>query len=266
VTEFDKVIPPGGAGKVSASLDTSHYKGAIAKSITVLPLEPRGAPVVLQLKAEIVTELDVAPTETPLVRMTRGDPKPTELTVSASDGRPFTIVALQADPSVVVTVAPASGATPPPKKKRAAKAIAAGDSRYRVSLVPKADLPVGQTIANVTLTTDRPKAERVAIRTVIAVVGAVQVVPERLFFHGAGASLPVHARLTKRTGAPLKILGVDSSNADVTATTSPMSEGREYDLTFRYGGQPGRTLDARVTFRTDDPEQPAVVVPIFVRP
>jgi hypothetical protein len=266
VTEFDKVIPPGGAGKVSASLDTSHYKGPIVKSVTVQPREPSGAPVVLQLKAEIVTEIDVAPSETPVVRMTRGDPKPTELTVSASDGRPFTVVALQADPSVAVTVAPPAGATPAPKKKRAAKVIAAGESRYRVSIVPKADLPVGQTIANVTLTTDRPKAERVAIRTVIAVVGAVQVVPERLFFHGAGASLPVHARLTKRTGVPLKILGVDSSNADVTATTSPMSEGREYDLTFRYGGQPGRTLDARVTFRTDDPEQPAVVVPIFVRP
>jgi len=221
VTEFDKVIPPGGAGKVSASLDTSHYKGPIVKSVSVYAREAGLQPVVLQLTAEIVTELDVVPTDSPVMRMTRGDPKPTELTVSASDGRPFTIVALQADPSVVVTVAPASGATPPPKKKRAAKAIAAGDSRYRVSLVPKADLPVGQTIANVTLTTDRPKAEHVAIRAVIAVVGAVQVVPARLFIRGPGAPVPVHARLTKRTGAPMKILGVDSSDADRTSPAMP---------------------------------------------
>jgi hypothetical protein len=265
VTEFDKVIPPGGAGKVSASLDTSHYKGPIVKSVTVYPREPGSAPVVLQLKAEIVTELDVTPTDTPVIRATRGDPKPTELTISASDGRPFTIVALQADPSVAVSVAPPSTA-PAPKKKRAAKVVAADESRYRVSILPKADLPVGQTIANVTLTTDRPKAEHVAIRAVIAVVGAVQVVPDRLVLHGANATAPVHGRLTKATGGPVKILGLDSSDADVTATTSPVREGREYDLTFRYGGQPGRTLDARVTVRTDDPEQPTVVVPIFIRP
>jgi hypothetical protein len=266
VTEFDKVIPPGGAGKVSASLDTSHYKGPIVKSVSVFPREPAGQAVVLQLKAEIVTELDVAPTDTPVMRITRGDPKPTELTVSASDGRPFTIVALEADPAVAVTVAPSSGTTPPPRKKRAAKVIAAGDSRYRVSILPKADLPVGQKIAPVTLTTDRPKAEHVAIRAVITVVGAVQVVPDRLVLHGANATAPVHGRLTKATGGPVKILGVDSSDTDVTATSSPVREGREYNLTFRYGGQPGRTVDARVTVRTDDPEQPTVVVPIFVRP
>jgi len=266
VTEFDKVIPPGGAGKVSASLDTSHYKGPIVKSVSVYAREAGLQPVVLQLTAEIVTELDVVPTDSPVMRMTRGDPKPTELTVSAPDGRPFTIVALQADPPVAVTVAPPPDAPPAPKKKRAAKVVAAGASRYRVSILPKADLPVGQTIANVTLTTDRPKAEHVAIRAVIAVVGAVQVVPDRLVLHGANATAPVHGRLTKATGGPLKILGVESSDADVTATTTPVREGREYDLTFRYGGQPGRTLDARVTVRTDDPEQPAVVVPIFVRP
>jgi hypothetical protein len=266
VTEFDKVIPPGGAGKVSASLDTSHYKGPITKSVSVYPRDAGAQPVVLQLKAEIVTELDVAPTDTPVMRITRGDPKPTELTVSASDGHPFTIVALQADPSVAVTVAPPSAAAPAPKKKRAAKVIAAGESRYRVSILPKPDLPVGQTIANVTLTTDRPKAERVAIRAVIAVVGAVQIVPDRLVLRGANATAPVHARLTKATGSPVKILGVDSSEADVIATTSAVRDGREYDLSFRYGGQPGRTLDARVTVRTDDREQPTVVVPIFVRP
>jgi len=35
VTEFDKVIPTGGVEKVTASLDTTHYKGPISKGITV---------------------------------------------------------------------------------------------------------------------------------------------------------------------------------------------------------------------------------------
>jgi len=37
VTEFDKVIPPGGVGKVTASLNTFPYKGPITQSVQVTP-------------------------------------------------------------------------------------------------------------------------------------------------------------------------------------------------------------------------------------
>jgi len=57
VTEFDKVIPPGGVGKVTASLNTFPYKGPITKSVQVTTGDPGARPVVLLLKAEIVTSL-----------------------------------------------------------------------------------------------------------------------------------------------------------------------------------------------------------------
>ena len=156
MTDFDSVIPPGGEGKVKASLDTSHYKGPITKSVTVMAREPGIEPVVLQLKAEIVTALDVTPTESPFIRTTQGEPRPTEVTVSATDGRPFTILAVQADPSVAATARPAPNGEPAP--------------RYTISLLPDRNLPLGKKIAIVTVTTDREKAERIMIRPTILVV------------------------------------------------------------------------------------------------
>jgi hypothetical protein len=35
VTEFDKVIHPGGVGKVTASVNSEHLKGQVSKSVTV---------------------------------------------------------------------------------------------------------------------------------------------------------------------------------------------------------------------------------------
>jgi len=56
--------PPGGEGKVKASFDTTHYKGPTAKSIQVTTNDPAKKPVVLVLKAEIITAIDVQPGDT----------------------------------------------------------------------------------------------------------------------------------------------------------------------------------------------------------
>ncbi len=68
MTEFDKVIPPGGEGKVKASFDTAHYKGPTSKSIQVITNDAAKSPVVLQLKAEIIPAIDVQPGESVTTR------------------------------------------------------------------------------------------------------------------------------------------------------------------------------------------------------
>ena len=53
MTEFDKVIHPGGVGKVTASVHTTNFKGEIVKSITVTTNDPTNQHVSLQLKANV---------------------------------------------------------------------------------------------------------------------------------------------------------------------------------------------------------------------
>ncbi|TMA52029.1 MAG: DUF1573 domain-containing protein, partial [Deltaproteobacteria bacterium] len=136
MTEFDKVIPPGGEGKVKASFDTTHYKGPTAKSIQVITNDASKNPVVLQLKAEITTAIDVQPSDSVPVQ-----------------GRPFDILAVKADPSLAVTVRSAAGQDGRRAKARGG-AVASGSSRYVVTITPKETAPVGRTVAAVTLTTN----------------------------------------------------------------------------------------------------------------
>jgi len=259
VTEFDKVIPPGGVGKVTASVDTSHYRGPIAKAIRV-STTPASEPINLELKAEIVAVIDVVPTDTPVVRTTAGEPSTTELTLSASDGQPFDVLEMQADPTVAVAIKAAPGTRPRRAKK---KVVGGGSPRYVLTITSRPDLPTGQSLANVTLTTDRAKAEKIPIHVAVLVMPSVQVAPPRLVLQNGADGGVLHAKIRKPSGAPLKILGVQSSDPELAATTTAVTEGREYDLAVTYPGRPGRgPLDARVTVRTDAPGQGAIVIPV----
>ncbi len=268
MTEFDKVIPPGGVGKITASLDTSHYKGPIAKSVQVTTNDPGQRQFALQLKVDIVSVIDVTPTETPTFQMTLGERTPIqELTVSASDGHAFDILAVRADPSLGVTVRPAPGAsTAGSAKRRQGGPIGGGSSRYLVTITPTREAPVGRSVANVTLTTNRPKAETVPIRAFLLVVGPLQVNPQKLLVRPGPEAPVLHVRIGKPRGGDLKILKVESSDPEFTASATPVTKGREYDLAVRYTGKPGRgPVSARITVKTNEPKQPAVVIPLTGR-
>jgi hypothetical protein len=263
VTEFDKVIPPGGVGKVTASLDTAHYKGVITKAVSVTTNDPATPSVVLQLKGDIVVAVDVKPTDTPILRTTLGDGKPTELTLAAVDGKPFDVLTVEADPLVAVKVRPAPGAPPAPRSKQPAarRPIAAGASSYLVTLVPSAKAPIGQSRPSVKIGTSHPDAAIVPINPVLMVTGLVQVVPPTLAVRPEGTEL--HATITRADGRPLKILGVTSSDADFTATTTPVVPGKQYDLTLKYTGKPGRGLvQSTLTVKTNEPRQTTILVPV----
>lgn len=247
---------------MTASLDTSHYKGPLTKAVTVRTNEPGAAPVVLQLKADVTTLVDVTPTDAPMIRMTVRDPKPMDLTVASSDGKPFDVVSAQADGPLEVAVLPAPDA--PPAKKRAAKrAIATGANHYLVRLTPKPDAPLGRSLAPVTLTTTVRGAETVPIQTTLFVLGRVQVAPTFLSLRPSPEPPAMHVKVRTASGDGLKVLGVESSDPDFTAVTTPVADGREYDVAVTYGGKPGRgPVTARITVRTNEPGQEAIVVPL----
>src|SRR5262245_25548878 len=174
-------------------------------------------PVQLELRADVFALIDVSPTEQPMFNMTAGDATPMDLVVSASDGKPFDILAVHGDPNFDTSIRP----DPPSKKKPKNGAVASGSSRYVVTLTPHQDSPVGQRIAAIALTTDRPKAETVNIRPFLVVAGRVQVTPQQLVVRPGPEPPVLHVRLRKTAGDGLKITDVTSSDPDfTTAITS----------------------------------------------
>jgi len=251
-------------GKVTAGLDTAHYKGPIVKTIQVTSNDPQTHQVQLELKAEVLSLIDVAPSETPLVTTMFGAARPTEITVSTSDGRSFDILAVQADPSVHVTVrsAVASAAARRPAAAPG-RPLARGSGRYLVTITPGKDVPVGRSVANLTLTTNLAKAPTVPIRAVLVVTGPVEVVPDQLWVQPGDGAPTLHVRLRQVSGTGLQVLAVESSDPDFTTAVAVTAEGREYDVTVRYTGKPDRgRVSARITVKTNQPGQGAIVIPL----
>jgi hypothetical protein len=250
-------------GKISASLDTSHYRGAISKSIVVRTNDAKLDSVVLELRATIVSAIDVLPNETPIIRGTVDDLKPVVVTVTARDKRAFDIVKIEAPPTVSVQVA--GGAPGKPAKPRKGT-VASGRSSYEVTIAPAKAAPIGHTIATVVLDTSHPKAHTVQIRAMVTVTGRVVVQPAQLFMAAVTNNTSQHVKISKPAGTPLVLGEVSSTDADVRATVTPVTEGREYDLAVSYVGQPGRgAVRARVMVKTNEPGQDVLVIPVSGR-
>ena len=273
MTEFDKVIHPGGVGKVTASIHTTNFKGDVTKSVTVTTNDPDNKSFVLQLKAKILVPIDVQPNEMISFDGKAGQIQPASVTVVANGGEPFDIVTAETnDTHYKVTVAPnivpeVGKPTPKPVKAKTGT-LGSGMSSYTVTVTPAADLPIGRGNAQVTLKTSHPKAAEVLIRISSYVRGEVDVLPERVTLR-LGSTQPEaakvqHVAIRKREGSPLKILGVESSNPAIKTTLKTVTAGQEYDLEVRYDGPPpAAVINADVTIKTDDPRQSAIKVTVY---
>jgi hypothetical protein len=268
VTEFDKVIPPGGVGKITASLDTTHYSGAITKNVRVTTKEPVPQEVMLELKAMIVVPIEVLPSQSPVLRATFGEGATTDVTLSAADGKPFDILEVKAEPALTISIRPAGDAPAAAvKRKPGAKApVATGSARYVMTIASKKDAPVGNTATDVTLTTTAPRAPTVAIRPFLIVAGRLQILPTRIYVQPANASQPQRVSISKPGGTGLAVLGVESADPDFATTVSTVVEGREYDVSVTYKGKADRgPVNSSITVKTNEPGQESIVIALAGR-
>ena len=273
MTEFDKVIHPGGVGKVTASIHTTNFKGDVTKSVTVTTNDPTNKSFSLQIKAKVLVPIDVMPSEMVSFDGKAGTLQPSTVTVVANGGEVFDIISEETnDAHYKVAVAPnlvAEAGKPAPKAPKAkAGTLGSGMSSYLVTITPAADLPIGRGNAQVTLKTSHPKAAEVIVRVSSFVRGDVEILPERVTLR-LGSTQPddakvQHVAIRKREGGPLKILGVESSNPAVKTTLKTVTAGQEFDLAVKYDGPPPTAvINAEVSIKTDDPKQPLLKVTVY---
>ena len=270
MTEFDKVIHPGGVGKVSAAVHTTNLKGPVTKSVTVTTNDPENSRFTLTIKANVTVPLDVQPSENIAFNGKAESLAAQQVTITSTDGQPFDITGVTAaDPAFTATVEalPAEGATLPATK---AGTVASGVAKYRVTVNPSKNVAVGRLNSSVMLKTTHPKASDVTLRIFGSVTGDIEVVPQYLTLSTGASATPEakvqHAVIRKTTGEPLKILSVTSDNPQVETKLTTVTDGREYDLEVRYTGAPATTaLSAKVAIATNDAKQPKLEVQVWGR-
>jgi hypothetical protein len=270
VTEFDKVIHPGGVGKVSAAVHTTNFKGPVTKSVTVTTNDPENSRFTLTIKAVVTVPLDVQPSENIAFNGKAESLSAQQVTITSADGQPFDITSVTAaDPSFTATVVavPAEGSPAPATK---AGTVASGVGKYRVTVNPSKNIAVGRLNSSILLKTTHPKASDLTLRVFGTVTGDIDVVPQYLTLStGASATSEAkvqHAMIKKPTGEPLQILSVTSDNPQVETKLTTVTEGREYDLEVRYTGAPATTaLSAKIAIATNDTKQPKLEVQVWGR-
>jgi len=270
VVDYDKVIKPGGTGKVSASINTVTFKGPISKAVDLAFNDPALPTVKLHLSANVTVPLDVLPSENVIFSGRYDALKAQELTLVASDGKPFDILSAKAaDPtfSVKVAATPESSGPPPSPKP---STVGSGSSRYKLIITPPAQPKVGRVVTQVDVVSTHPKVPSLAIKISGNVTGDISFAPQTVMLMG-GASATAEQKQAKVTvakpaGDALEILGVTASNPGLKPSFRMTKEGREAEITVKYDG-PALTsaLNATVIVKTNDARQSAVEIPVWGR-
>lgn len=250
--DYDAEIPPGGTGHVTAVLDTTRMRGRVEKVIDVTTNDPAQPAITLTILAESVRALVVEPGDQPTVRGPFRALKPVELTVRAPGDVPFAITAVEDEPTLRATVAPFADDAP--------DAASGAHRRYRLTLTPGADLPVGAHHATVTLRTTAPGADRFTLPSTVVVTGPLVAFPPQLRIDAGKPSTAM--RVTAADGAPFRVLRVTASDPDLAADATPVAGEPAWDVTVRYVGPANRhgQINTVVTVVTDEPAQPQLVV------
>jgi len=258
VAEFDKTVAPGKAGMVRAKVDTSEFKGPIAKSILVMTNDPDTPTTRLVVKAEVQPYVEVLPR--PLVRFNaiRGENAVQKLTVVSERNEPFEVTKVETN----VPYLKASF------RKLGKDELIKGKfkDQYEVTLTLTGDAPIGPVSAAAVIHTTHPKQPKLEVRVFGVVRALLHVTPTQVQFGTVnpkdkpGRNVIV-LNNRKETAVHVKNVTIDDPAFEAQAFT--MEDGKRYQITIMVkpdasAGQHKATL----TITTDDPDHPELKVPV----
>jgi hypothetical protein len=186
VAHYDKVIPPGGEGKIEAEVKTAGFRGRMAKTIVVKSNDLDKPKIGLQVIANVLPDIEILPGNAASFALKEGAPSVKEFQlktrVSGDGGAPIEISRVTTSvPYAVAELVPA-----------AAAAGAAGPGRdYVLKLTVQPEAPTGRTAFVVTAFTTSPREPQVSI-TAVCEKGILPV-PQSVFMGTitGGTAMPV---------------------------------------------------------------------------
>ncbi len=247
--QFDKVIPPGGQGKIPISLKTNKLRAKFKKFVTVNSNDPVTPTLRMQLAGTIKHHVDVAPANLRFshvmedeehdatATITNNTGKPMELTFQSEQTiGPFSVELVEKEPGKVYEFK--VHAKPPyqPKLNRATFSL-----KTNLKEQPKVDIPITAYLT--------PRLELRPHQVVVNTAPAAEM--KRLI------------RFTNNSAKPVKVLSIESDDPKIAAAYTERTPGKNYEITITIppGHMPSPT-GTLVTVKTDDPQTPTLKIPV----
>jgi uncharacterized protein DUF1573 len=247
VPHWDKVIPAGKEGVIEAEVNTTRFRGAITKHLTVTTNDPAHRQFELTLNARVTPLVKIDPGEVALVTV---DDKPVS--------QVFTLERAGGLPMKVLQVTPAGSSL------KTELTPLDGPGRYKLTVTVPPDAPWGRTPMSVVVQTDVPN---IATTTLTLIVDrGIVTTPPMVFLQAPPGNLPspqeVTVTLLRQKGMfHVKAAAVDDPKLQAKVQT--VRDGQEYRVTVSYaGGWDAGHVQKELTVTTDDPKQPEVKIPV----
>lgn len=257
VTEFDDVIAAGETGSLRARLDTTEFRGPIAKSIRVYTNDAATPELTLVIKADVRAQIDISPGYARFV-VVHGEEYGTRRQIVWSPD--FAGLELKRANS------------PYPFVEVALRKLEPGDSDYRkdsnrwqVDVTLASDAPVGAMADYIRLTTNHPRQTMVRI-PVSGMVRPILAVTPKVADFGRRDPGEEHRATLEIKNLGSTAVEVESAESDLpglTAEVEAVEAGRLFHvvLTLEPGMEKGR-FRGKVTLKTSSPKQPIVEIDV----
>jgi hypothetical protein len=215
VARFDRVIPPGGKGKVRLELNLTGYKGRVSKTSTLECNDPSEQRWKLVMQGTVKAFIEISPSSSVSFRgrAEKLEPKTIELVGSSL---PFHITGIQSNLEGRVA--------------HELETIEEG-KKYRLKLSNL--LKQGDYNDSLWLHTDLPQKPYVMVRVIGAVEGEISVNPKTLFIGKMSAKQPVRSGsvlVIGSSGKPFKITKLTHDERFIAVTQTSLTDQNGYRL------------------------------------
>jgi hypothetical protein len=258
VANFDKLVQPGGTGKIEAEVDTTAFSGPIAKSVLVFSNDLASPQVNLVIKAEVRSFVEVLPRNLIRLNVLQGEPATEKVVLSSADGSEFK----------VTDVDTAGGPYEVkfrelPEKERVPERKG---SQWEVAVTVPANAPEGLLNHKLLVKTTAAKAPEVGLQVSGVVRPIVQVIPAEINFGTVAGDAPVGRNvilINNRQGTTLELGKLEVDNPQFTYEVIPLQAGQRYQVAVTLqAGTPKGVQKATLKISTNDAARKLIEVPI----
>jgi hypothetical protein len=260
VAQFDRIIPPGKEGTISALLDTTRFSGRITKGLTVKTNDPARPMAALQITGEVRAFVDVLPAWRASFTTDQGKPAQQVLYVKNMDPTfPLDLIGAISDNSHVSVKI----------QKIKSNETDADKGEFRLILDLEPDAPIGPVAGNVTVTTTHKRQRTVEIAIDGRVNGPIVYFPQSIVMYKDPDRRPQLGGtivLQTRPDVPLEIGGTeaDDPQMQIQQIGEPLNGQLRFALTWTDPEAKG-LHEGKVRIKTGNSAMPLIEVPYQVR-
>jgi hypothetical protein len=258
VASFDKVIKPGGEGKVQTSVDTKSFSGPISKSVLLVSNDPERGQINLFIKATVKPYVDILPQPYVRLSVVKGDTDARDVILLSEEKSFKPTIAEMAQPYVKADISPAGEKDKLPGHP---------GEQYKLHITVTPDAPEGLLNAPIRVTTGVSQQPNIEIPVSGIVRARLSVTPVMVNFGNFTAGKdPITRNIVvtnNKPGSPIKVTKAEVSIPGFLTDVVPTQEGVSYTVVVKASDKIKKgTLDGTVKLYTTDKEKAVIELPL----